>query len=44
MYSVVDEIIGCRDCNYFDPNFLKCLNSKVCSKCNIGYELDLASK
>ena len=44
MYSLVDEFIGCKDCHYFVPNCLKCLNSTACSKCHIGYVLDVTSK
>lgn len=44
MYSLVDEVIGCRNCLYFIPKCSICLNITVCSKCDQGYVIDETSK
>ena len=40
MYSLVDEVIGCRDCLYYIPKCKQCLNKATCSKCKLGYVLN----
>ena len=43
MYNLINEVIGCRDCRYAVGYCQKCLDKRICSKCDTGYLLDVTS-